>query len=424
MAIPVVMPKQGQSVETCIITAWLKKKGEMVNTGDFLFSYETDKAAFDLESPAGGILLDIFFSEGDEVPVLTTVAVIGKEGEPTGSFRPQGLGSKSADVQTAITQESAPLADDKSVISFETGNGRIKISPRARKMAEEKGIDFSNIIGSGPGGRIVVSDIINAGPQASGIRHQVSETKPDTQGPTPPASRPTPDAGFTDQPLSNVRKLISKAMHSSLQSSAQLTHHMSADVRRVLEERKKIKEEMSEGSSVIDININDMVCWCVIRALKKFPVINSHFLEDKLRTFGNVHLGLAVDTPRGLMVPVVRNADTMDMKTLSHELRAVAEACRKGNVNPELLQSSSASFTVSNLGNYGVEMFTPVINLPQTGILGICTITHRPADLGNGVFGFIPVMGLSLTYDHRAVDGGPATLFLKEIKDQIEKFSL
>jgi pyruvate dehydrogenase E2 component (dihydrolipoamide acetyltransferase) len=165
-----------------------------------------------------------------------------------------------------------------------------------------------------------------------------------------------------------------------------------------------------------------MVCWCAIRALEKFPEANSHFLGETIKTFHKVHLGLAVDTPRGLMVPAVKNADEMDLRQLSRELKSVAEACRKGNINPELIQSTSASFTVSNLGNYGVEMFTPVINLPQAGILGVCTIINRPADLGNNTFGFVPYIGLSLTYDHRAIDGGPATTFLKEIKEQIEKF--
>ena len=122
------------------------------------------------------------------------------------------------------------------------------------------------------------------------------------------------------------------------------------------------------------------------------------------------------------MVPSVKNADNLDLRQLSKELKSVADACRKGNIDPELIKSTSASFTVSNLGNYGVEMFTPVINLPQAGILGVCTIINRPADLGNNIFGFVPYIGLSLTYDHRAIDGGPATLFLKEIKEQIEKF--
>jgi pyruvate dehydrogenase E2 component (dihydrolipoamide acetyltransferase) len=165
-----------------------------------------------------------------------------------------------------------------------------------------------------------------------------------------------------------------------------------------------------------------MVCWCVIRALEKFPDANSHFLTDRIRNFHQVHLGIAVDTPRGLMVPVLRNADRLDLPGLSKGLKDIAEAGRKGSIDPELIQSTSATFTVSNLGNYGVEMFTPVINLPQVAILGVCTIINRPADIGNNIFGFVPYIGLSLTYDHRAIDGGPATLFLKEIKDQIESF--
>jgi pyruvate dehydrogenase E2 component (dihydrolipoamide acetyltransferase) len=227
---------------------------------------------------------------------------------------------------------------------------------------------------------------------------------------------------FTEQPLSNVRRIIARTMHASLQNSAQLTHHMSADVRGLLDARRKIKEGLVKGTGKYDITLNDMICWCVIKALCKFPEANSHFLDDRIKTFNRVHLGVAVDTQRGLMVPSVKNADSMDLEKLSIELKVVAEACKKGNINPELIQSTSASFTVSNLGNYGVEMFTPVINLPQVAILGVCTIINRPADIGNGIFGFIPYIGLSLTYDHRAIDGGPATLFLKEIKNQIEKF--
>jgi pyruvate dehydrogenase E2 component (dihydrolipoamide acetyltransferase) len=198
---------------------------------------------------------------------------------------------------------------------------------------------------------------------------------------------------------------------------------MSADARHILEARQKIKKSTSTDKSQQDITLNDIVCWCVIRALQKFPDANSHFLDDRIRTFQKVHLGIAVDAPRGLMVPVVKNADDMDLVKLSKELKSVADACKKGNISPELIQSTSATFTVSNLGNYGVEMFTPVINLPQAAILGVCTIINRPANMGNNIFGFVPYIGLSLTYDHRAIDGGPATLFLKEIKEQIEAFS-
>jgi len=410
MAIPVIMPKQGQSVETCIITRWFKNTGDNVSSGDILFSYETDKAAFDLESPGDGILLERFFEEGAEVPVLMNVAVIGKPGESTESFQP---GKATPASKNVVTQPSENGKTYSEILPSVTENitvrdSKIRISPRAKRLAEDKGFNYNNLQGSGPNGRIIVRDIEKTSPGVI------------------PAAEPFASAGteFSELPLSNVRKLIAKAMHASLQNSAQLTHHMSADVRRLLEARQKIKDGIVSGTEKQDITLNDMICWCVIRALKKFPEANSHLIGDTLRIFHKVHLGIAVDTQRGLMVPTVRNADLLELRQLSIELKSVAEACRKGNVNPELIKSTAATFTVSNLGNYGVEMFTPVINLPQAGILGVCTIINRPADLGNNTFGFVPYIGLSLTYDHRAIDGGPATLFLKEIKEQIEKFSL
>jgi pyruvate dehydrogenase E2 component (dihydrolipoamide acetyltransferase) len=403
MAIAVIMPKQGQSVETCIITKWFKNKGEAVSVGDILFSYETDKAAFDLESQADGILLDIFFGEGADV------AVIGKSGEETASYNPDGSASEVSSSSAVIT---APRITEavKAVVTEESvkpaGDGRLRISPRAKRLSQEKGVDIRNIQGSGPNGRILAGDIEKAGSGTKASHKDVQAS----------------GAEFTEKPLSNVRKLIARAMHASLQNSAQLTHHMSADVRHLLEARQTIKMKLARDKNQPDITLNDMVCWCVVRALEKFPEANSHFLDDRIKAFNKVHLGLAVDTPRGLMVPAVKNASDMDLVRLSSQLKSVADACRKGSIDPELIQSTSASFTVSNLGNYGVEMFTPVINLPQAAILGVCTIINRPANIGNNIFGFVPYIGLSLTYDHRAIDGGPATLFLKEIKDQIESF--
>jgi pyruvate dehydrogenase E2 component (dihydrolipoamide acetyltransferase) len=409
MATTVIMPKQGQSVETCIITKWFKAKGESVSTGDILFSYETDKAAFDLESPADGILLDIFFPEGSEVPVLSNVAVIGKSGESTGLLN-QGQSTIEASVIPVPTPLAATKTQAPEIKKPDIGSApadiKIRISPRAKMLAEDKGINYGNLAGSGPNGRIITTDIEKL---LSGAALTVTSTR--TDGPE-----------FSEQPLSNVRKLIAKAMHASLQNSAQLTHHMSADVRYLLEARQKIKGNLSAGKIQQDITLNDMICWCVIRALEKYPEANSHFLDDRIKTFHKVHLGFAVDTPRGLMVPAVKNASEMDLAGLSAALKSAADASKKGSINPELIQSTAATFTVSNLGNYGVEMFTPVINLPQVGILGVCAVISRPANLGNNVFGFVPYMGLSLTYDHRAIDGGPATLFLKEIKEQIENF--
>jgi len=408
MSIPVIMPKQGQSVETCIITKWFRQKGERVKTGDILFSYETDKAAFDYEATADGTILDILYPEGAEVPVLANVAVIGSPGEKTESSRPPEGPVSGKEEKTVIMPgpESGNYSEARQTHPSESITGRIRISPRARRVAEKKGIDYSKIRGSGPNGRILCSDIMNAGQEAYTGSPAVSNAGDD----------------FTDRPLTNIRKLIARSMHASLMSSAQLTHHMSADARRLLEARRRVKENLAAGRAEQDITLNDMICYCVIKALLKFPEANSHFLDDHMRIFRRVHLGIAVDTPRGLMVPAVRNADSMDIVALSRSLKTVADNCKKGSIDPELIKSTAASFTVSNLGNYGVEMFTPVINLPQSAILGVCTIINRPADLGNNTFGFVPYLGLSLTYDHRAIDGGPATLFLREIRKEIEGF--
>lgn len=405
------MPRQGQSVETCIITRWLVEKGAAVKTGDLLFTYETDKASFDAEAQADGILLDIFAAEGAEVPVLTAVAAIGTAGEAVDALRPKAEGSPTPTPEPPVTAAEPVSAEAMEEIPC-PGSGRIRISPRARNMATRMGIDPCTVNGSGPNGRIIVRDIEN--------HAEKKETPPAATRSIATAMPPGVDA--EDRKLSNVRKIIARAMHESLSTSAQLTHHMSADVRKLLALRNTVKAELEKGSNV-NITLNDMVCFAVIRSLEKFPEINSHFLGESIRTFRKVHLGLAVDTPRGLMVPTIRNADDLSLKGLSGRLKEVAEQCRKGNVDPEMLSAAAASFTVSNLGAYGVEMFTPVINLPQVAILGVNTITYRPADLGDGIFAFVPVIGLSLTYDHRAVDGGPATLFLKEIKTQIENFS-
>ena len=433
MAEAVFMPRLGQSVESCIITRWEKEKGETVNKGDVLFCYETDKASFDEIAKVSGILLDIFYQEGDEVPVLANVAVIGKEGESVDAFRSPSSTASSVENPTADQATVNPVETSHDVAEVETlSDVKIRISPRARCIAQAKGISIQALQGSGPNGRIIVRDIESAGlstPKAEPAVLIVPKAEPafkavkTEQAFSIPAFAPIiSNDDFVESPLSNMRKLIAKGMHASLQNSAQLTHHTSADARKLLELRAIYKVRAEKGE-IPNITLNDLVCYATVRALEKMPAINSHFLGDRIKTFKKVHLGIAVDTDRGLMVPVIRNADDLKLKALASQMKAMAENCRKGNVDPELLQSENASFTISNLGAYGVELFTPVINLPQSGILGVNTITYRPADIGNGIIAFIPVIGLSLTYDHRALDGAPASAFLKEIRNQIENLS-
>ena len=426
MAIPVMMPRQGQSVETCILGQWYKQVGEEVNEGDILFSYETDKASFEEEAKESGILLAIFFEEGDEIPVLTNVAVIGNKGESVEEFKP---GAAPSEVKTDGNAVDLAAEETPKVIEFEVEenelNKRIRISPLAKNMARSLEVDIQLVKGSGPHGRIIARDIEQA--SKAGKAPEPVVEKPLK---TAPVSKPAPatvvetGADFEVKSIPNIRKLIANAMHQSLQNSAQLTHHLSADARQVLKLRKKFKQKLADGEIKQNITINDLVCYAVIRSLEKYPRVNTHYLGDKMKWFSKVHLGLAVDTERGLMVPACKNADDLSITGLSGRLKELSTAARNGNVNPDLLNPEAATFTVSNLGNYGVEMFTPVINLPQTAILGVCTIVPRPKELEEGVYGFVPMMGLSLTYDHQALDGGEATLFLAEIKNQIENLSL
>ena len=422
MATVVIMPRQGQSVETCILGQWYKKPGDEVKAGDLLFSYETDKAAFDEEAKADGVLLARYFEEGDEVEVLAAVAVIGEPGEVVEELPGTGLktfGEAEEEPAAKIIEfavEPEPQPDD-----------RIRISPLARNMAVRLGVNYTTIQGSGPQGRIIARDIeAAAGTKVAAVPVQKPAAEKITASvklaPEIAAAPIETDRGdgYVLKPLSNMRKLIAKAMHQSLQNSAQLTHHLSADARRLLAARKKYKNDFETGMVAENVTINDLVCYAVVRALKKFPQVNSHFLGEQVKYFKKVNLGLAVDTDRGLMVPALAGADDLSVTGLSNRLRSLSESCRKGNVNPDLLSPEAASFTVSNLGNYGVEIFTPVINLPQTAILGVCAITPRPRDIGDGVYAIVPVIGLSLTYDHRALDGGEATRFLAEVAREIE----
>ncbi|OPZ26517.1 MAG: Dihydrolipoyllysine-residue acetyltransferase component of pyruvate dehydrogenase complex [Bacteroidetes bacterium ADurb.BinA174] len=444
MAIVVIMPKQGQSVESCIIGS-IKKKGEKVKKGDILFSYETDKASFEEESPIDGTVLEVFYNEGDEVPVLNNMMVIGEPGEDYTDLIQENQGQenqeKQPEVAPTVLEAKAETINAQSVSQLETRNSELEtfVSPRAKNLADKEVIDTSMLAGTGPQGRVIERDVkaaLENRPKMTPLAKKIAATENmEPQGGSGlagmakstdlvPSSNAVYATDFEDKKLTNMRKLIAKAMHSSLQNSAQLTHHLGADARRILELRKQVKAANESGKLSANITLNDMVCFAVIKALKKFPNVNTHFMGDFIRYFNKVHLAVAVDTERGLMVPVIKNANDLSIVGLSNQIKELANACKTGSVNPDLLSATAGTFTVSNLGNYGVEIFTPVINLPQSAILGVNTIVPRPKDLGDGVYAFVPYIGLSLTYDHRALDGGEATRFLKQIAIEIENLEI
>ena len=454
------MPKQGQSVESCIVTEFKKKVGDKVAVGDILFSYETDKASFDEESKFEGIVLACFFNDNDEIPCLTNVMVIGEPGESFEEFAPGNSSQAPEHAEGAAEESVSPTATatlgtlrvgtlseaNGGVERSETAGGNTlssAISPRARKLAAEKGVDASRLVGSGPGGRVIERDVLAAAAvpmsglakammAGGGLQAPVGGTglggmvKGSDLKTWKPSHTEILGEGteFTVEKMSNMRKLIAKSMYNSLQNSAQLTHMLGADARKVQALRKQAKKALEEGRIDANVTINDFVCFAVIKALQKFPKVNSHCLGDAMRIFKTVNLGCAVDTERGLMVPCIKHAEELDIIALSKALKQVADDCRKGSINPDLLSSEAASFTVSNLGGFGVEWFTPVINLPQSGILGVGTIVPRPKALGGGEYEFVPYLGLSLTYDHRALDGGEATRFLKQVATEIENLEI
>lgn len=450
MATIVIMPKQGQSVESCIITELKKKKGDTVKKGEVLFSYETDKASFEEESPVDGVVLECFYGEGDEVPVLSNMVIIGEAGEDISSLladQPaadngggQAATAEYTPLETKQVEEGAVEVDSTLPFTPKSPGEERPASPRAKKLAEKNALEITGLDGSGPNGRVIERDVLSAvesRPKMTPLAKKIAAEEglfPQSPGTGLAGTARAADLAapansvygtdYDDRKLSNMRKLIARSMHASLQNSAQLTHHLGADARRILALRKQAKKAFESGKTDVNITLNDMVCFSVVKALKKFPNVNTHFLGDSIRYFHKVHLGLAVDTERGLMVPAVRNADDLSIYGLSRQLKEIASACRSGSVNPDILSPEAATFTVSNLGNYGVEIFTPVINLPQSAILGVNTIVPRPKDLGDGVYGFVPYIGLSLTYDHRSLDGGEATRFLKQIAIEIENFEL
>ena len=385
----VIMPKAGITVESCLIGEWLKKVGDHVNEGEVLFTYETDKASFECESTATGTILEIFFQEGDEVPCLQGVCTIGVAG---------GVAAAPA------ASSGAP------------------VSPRARKLAASAGVDASQATGTGPNGRIIERDvqtlIANAPKQAAAPAVEVAPVAAPVAAPAAPA--PAAEAEYKDVKFSGIRRAISKSMHTSLSTMAQLTHNTSFDATNIMAYRKMLK---AAGGEYAGITLGDIVLYAVSRTLLNHPDLNANMLDDNnIRLFSHVNLGFAVDTPRGLMVPTIRHADEMSLLEISKAVKELAAECRGGAISPDKL--SGGSFTVSNLGNLGVESFTPVINPPQTGILGVCTTVDRVRKAADGSIEIYPAMGLSLTYDHRAVDGTPAAKFQKELAFNLENFTV
>lgn len=430
MANVVIMPRQGQSVESCIITTWQKHPGDKVEVADILFSYETDKSAFDEPAQVAGTMLAVLANEGDVVPCLDPVCVIGAEGEDISALIKKGDEAEAAPAEEAKAEEAKPVAEAEATVSESTD--RVFISPRARHLALKTGCDLSKVIPTGPHGRIIERDVnkaLDAGFTTTTDRIKAffsgkliaEEAAPaaEIKEEVKTVAAPVADdlRAYDEEPFSNVRKVIAKSMHASLSEMAQLTLNSSFDATNLLAYRKKLKEN-GEALGLSKITINDMVLYAVARILPNYPEINANVVDNTFRKFRHANVGMAVDTERGLLVPVLFGAEKMTLAELSAQTKTLAGKAREGKLSPD--EMSGGSFTVSNLGSMGVESFTPVINPPQTAILGVCCTVNRLKADGS----VYPAMGLSLTFDHRAVDGAPAAKFLKELCDALANFDL
>jgi pyruvate dehydrogenase E2 component (dihydrolipoamide acetyltransferase) len=405
MANRVLMPQLGISEDSAVLMAWRVKTGDTVKAGDVLFSLETGKSAFDVESEYAGTVLALLVSEGDEVAVKAPVCLIGEPGETIDN----GQWTMDNEETTVPKPEMPPPPPAASPIvncQLSTVNCQA-VSPRARHLAEKNDIDPKRAVPTGPEGRVIERDV-----------RALLETDASPSHPlrSPIVNCQLSIVNYQDRPLSHMRKTIAKAMSASLRDAAQLTHTASFDASDLLGCRKRFKADAERSG----VTLTDMILYAVTRTLPDFPALNAHLLGDTLRVFDAVNLACAVDTERGLMVPVLFGASRMSLPEISQGLKTLAGQCRDGSVAPELL--TGGSFTVSNLGQFGIESFTPILNPPQTGILGVNTITTRVREQDGRLVPY-PCMTLSLTYDHRALDGAPASQFLQTLCKKLEDFA-
>jgi pyruvate dehydrogenase E2 component (dihydrolipoamide acetyltransferase) len=448
MITEVILPKLGETMEEGTIVEWLKKEGDAVGQGDILFSVESDKAVLEVESSAKGFLRKILVPEGVRVPVLTAVALITRTadealGEVPGAETP----APRAESLGPVSEAAAPLPE----------TGRLFASPRARRAAREKGVDLAQVTGSGPGGRIVEQDVLGflasqppepsaarvakATPLAakaaqalgvdlatvsgSGIRGRIMKadveaaSRPhpaEAQAPAAPAVLPV--AAGESVPIAGLRRIIAERMAASHQATARVTLVTEADATALVEVRTQLKAAVEEEWGFAP-GFNDLLAIVVARALREFPYMNARLSPEgqAIERLPFVNLGMAVDTERGLLVPVIRDADQKGLRAFGTEFRALVERARLGKSLPDDL--SGGTFTITNLGMYEVDAFTPIINLPEAAILGAGRILPKPV-VHAGEIVARSMWTLSLTFDHRLVDGAPAARFLQRIKQLVE----
>jgi pyruvate dehydrogenase E2 component (dihydrolipoamide acetyltransferase) len=450
MATEVILPKLGQTMEEGIIIEWLKQEGDPVQRGEVLFTLESDKATLEVESPGKGFLRKILVPAGEAVPVLTVVGLITRAvDEDISGYESRdqvsGIGDQVSEAVATAPSEPEALTPE----ALKPTLDRIFSSPRARKLARQKEVNLALVAGTGPNGRIVERDVmayLEAMPKTTPVAHRLAErreldlrtvvgtgpggriTKEDVEQalavvpPTPAAvsESPVPAAAveaLAEVPMSGVRAVIARHMHESHQATAPVTLTTEADATDLVVVRERLKASLVDELG-FNLGYNDLLVKVAARAVCKYPYMNARLDGEIIRHLSAVHIALAVDTERGLLVPVIRDADRKGLTEIAREMRELVERARVGKALPDEL--SGSTFTITNLGMHEIDAFTPIINLPEAAILGVGRIKARPSVV-DGEICVRQMMWLSLTFDHRLVDGAPAARFLQYIKQLVEE---
>jgi pyruvate dehydrogenase E2 component (dihydrolipoamide acetyltransferase) len=413
MATEIKLPRLGQGMESGTVVRWLKQEGDSVEKGEPLYEVDTEKVTQEVEADASGVLLKIAVQEG-EVPVGQTVAVIGEEGEdvpeaepeaePEVDEEPEEEGSRAPardeerergrEAEAAVATAPAELAEPQPT----TTDGRVKASPLARRIARERGIDLAQLRGTGPEGRIVAEDVERA------------EAAPK------PAATPAAVVGEAErEQLSSIRKTIARRLTKAWEAPV-FQISMSADMTRAQELRERLVELTREGET--KPTVSDLITKASAAALLRHPAVNAHYEDETITRFPTANVGMAVATDRGLLVPVIRGADRLTLAEIAAARADLVERARSAKLQQQDLEDGT--FTVSNLGMYGIEQFIAVLNPPQVAILAVGAIEDRPV-VADGDFDIKPMMSLTLTADHRALDGSVAAEFLGTVRAYLEE---
>ena len=446
MATKVIMPKQGLQMTEGTIVEWKVSEGDSVEDEQAILEIETDKLSIDVNAPAGGVILKILHGQGDVVPVTEMIGIIGEEGEDISALLEEaGKESAAPAPAPAAGAPSKPDAAPAAAAVKATGRApgeKVYASPRAKWRAEEKGIDVNALAGSGPEGLVIERDVVNApasaslgaGPAAAAtpLARKVASihdvdlravkgsgtggriTKADVMEALHTSKVESAEIGGQEGFLvahSTMRKSIAKRMSGSLHTAAQANHRMEVDVTELVRIREKLKAAEKK------VSYTDMLIKITSAALRDVPILNSSWTDEGVFIKQDINIGMAVALDEGLIVPVVRGADMLGLEEIHARTRELIDKVKQGAL--EQYEMEGGTFTITNLGMFDIDSFTAIINQPESGILAVGRIKETPAAV-NGEVEIRPLMTLSLTYDHRVVDGAPAAKFLQRMKQYIE----